>query len=48
MQGWRFVSTLPYQKTNPDGVIGGRNYAETIQIHAEILTRIRVIDPKQL
>ena len=37
MQGWRFVSTLPYQKTNPDGVIGGRNYAETIQIHAENL-----------
>ena len=37
MQGWRFVSTLPYQKTNPDGVIGGRNYAETMQIQAENL-----------
>ena len=45
-QRWRCTSTLPYQRTNLDGVIGGRNYAETIQIHAEILTRIRVIDPK--
>ena len=35
-------------KTNPDGVIGGRNYAKTIQIHAENLTRIRVIDPKTI
>ena len=27
-QGWRFASTLPYQKTNPDGVIGGVNWVE--------------------